>query len=100
MSLGIGPEAILAMAAATFFTRVIGLTGVPIQRAWALRAIALVPVAAFAVLVSASLELRPNAWFRWAVVGLGGWLSWRGAPTWAAIGGGLAVYLIGTALIR
>ena len=88
------------MAAATFLTRLIGVSGVPIHRAWALRAIALVPVAAFAVLVSASLELRPGAWFRWAVVGLGGWLSWRGAPTWAAIGGGLAVYLIGTALIR
>jgi hypothetical protein len=88
------------MAAATFLTRMIGLTGVPIQRAWALRAIALVPVAAFAVLVSGSLEFRPHAWFRWAVVGLGGWLSWRGAPTWGAIGGGLAAYLVGTALFR
>ena len=88
------------MAAATFLTRLIGVAGAPMHRAWALRAIALVPVAAFAVLVSASLELRPNAWFRWAVVGLGGWLSWRGAPTWAAIGGGLAAYLIGTALVR
>jgi hypothetical protein len=88
------------MAAATFLTRVIGLAGAQIHRPWALRAIALVPVAAFAVLVSASLEVQPNAWFRWAIVGLGGWLSWRGAPTWAAIGVGLAAYLTGTALFR
>ena len=93
-------EAILAMAAATFLTRVIGISGLSIQRSWALRAIALVPVAAFAALVSASLEVRPGAWFRWTIVGVGGWLSWRGAPTWVAIGGGLALYLMGTALFR
>jgi hypothetical protein len=46
--------------------------------------------------VSASLEVRPGAWFRWLVVGLGGWLSWRGVPVWACVGIGLAVYFVGS----
>ena len=89
-------EAIVWMAVATFLTRVIGLWGIPIRAPWVLRAVGLVPVAAFAVLVSAGLEIKPGAWFRWLVVGLGGWLSWRGVPVWACVGIGLAVYLLGS----
>jgi hypothetical protein len=89
-------EAIVWMAVATFLTRLIGLWGIPIRAPWALRAVGLVPVAAFAVLVSAGLEMRPGAWFRWLVVGLGGWLSWRGVPVWACVGIGLAVYFVGS----
>jgi len=92
-------EIIAAMAVVTFLTRLCGL-GVRLRSEWALRAIALVPVAAFAALVSTSLEVRPEAWFRWAVVGLGGWLSWRGAPVWVSVAGGLLVYFVGTSLIR
>jgi branched-subunit amino acid transport protein len=93
-------ETIVAMAVATFLTRAIGLWGLPIRTPWVLRAVGLVPVAAFAVLVSASLEVRPGAWFRWLVVGVGGWLSWRGVPVWACVGIGLAIYFAGTALFR
>ncbi len=93
-------ETILGMAVATFLSRAIGLWGVPIRTPWVLRAVGLVPVAAFAVLVSASLELRPGAWFRWLVVGVGGWLSWRGVPVWACVGCGLALYFIGSSLVR
>ena len=93
-------ETIVAMAAATFLSRAIGLWGVPIRTPWVLRSLGLVPVAAFAVLVSSSLELRPDAWFRWLVVALGGWLSWRGVPIWACVGSGLAIYLIGISLAR
>lgn len=93
-------ETILGMAVATFLSRVIGLWGVPIRPRWVLRALGLVPVAAFAVLVSASLEPRPGAWFRWLVVAVGGWLSWRGLPVWACVGSGLALYFAGSALAR
>jgi hypothetical protein len=50
--------------------------------------------------VSSSLEPRPGAWFRWLVVALGGWLSWRGVPVWACLGIGLAIYLIGSSMVR
>ena len=93
-------EAILGMAVVTFLSRAIGLWGVPIRAPWLLRALGLVPVAAFAVLVSTSLELRPGAWLRWVVVAVGGWLSWRGVPVWACVGSGLALYIVGLSLAR
>ncbi len=93
-------DTIVAMAVATFLTRAIGLWGAPLRAPWVLRAVGLVPVAAFAVLVSANLELRPGAWFRWPVVALGGWLSWRGVPVWACLGIGLAIYLVGSSIFR
>jgi branched-subunit amino acid transport protein len=93
-------ETIAAMAVVTFLTRAVGLMGVPIRKAWAIRVLTLVPAAAFAALVSANLDLRPDAWFRWLVVGVGGWLSWRGTPVWACVGGGLAVYFIGAVLFK
>ena len=93
-------DTIVAMAVATFLTRVIGLWGVPIRRPWVLRAAGLVPVAAFAVLVSTSLDLRPGGWFRWLVVGAGAWLSWRGVPVWACVGIGLAMYLAGSWIVQ
>jgi uncharacterized membrane protein len=93
-------ETIVAMAVATYLTRLVGLLGAPIRSRWAVRALALVPVAAFAALVASSLELRADTWFRWLVVGVGGWLSWRGVPVWACVGGGVALYIIGGPLFR
>ena len=93
-------ETIVAMAVVTFLTRAAGVLGAPIRSPWAVRAIALVPVAAFAALVSSSLEVRADAWLRWLVVGIGGWLAWRGAPIWACVGGGLVLYIIGASLFR
>ena len=88
------------MAAATFLTRAAGLWGIPVRAPLVLRALGLVPVAAFAVLVSTSLEVRPGAWFRWLVVALGAGLSWRGFPIWLCVGVGMAIYVAGTALLR
>ncbi len=93
-------DAIVAMAAATLLTRAAGLWGIPLRAPWMLRALGLVPVAAFAVLVSASLEVRPGAWSRWLVVALGGWLSWRGAPVWVCVGLGMAIHVAASALLR
>lgn len=93
-------DAIIAMAAATFLTRAAGLWGIAVRAPWVLRALGLVPVAAFAVLVSSSLEVRPGAWFRWFVVLLGGWLSWRGFPIWVCVGLGMAIHVAGSVLLR
>ncbi len=91
---------ILAMAVVTFASRFLGLLGLPVRNAWTVRAMRLVPAAVFAGLVSGGLEVRVDAWLRWLAVGVGGFISWKGAPVWLSVGLGLAVYLAGSGLMR
>ena len=93
-------EIIVAMALVTFATRAGGLMGLPLRSPGATRAIALIPVAAFAALISGGLEVRADAWLRWMVVGVGGWLSWRGAPVWISVSVGMAIQVVGASLLR
>lgn len=91
---------IVAMALVTFATRISGLMGLPLRGPGTMRATALIPVAAFAALISGGLEVRADAWLRWIVVGVGGWLSWRGAPVWISVSIGMVIQVVGASLLR